>query len=49
VTKNSDGVSEEGQWQEGKRQGAFIYTMMDGTRYERVYKHDEMTSETPIA
>jgi len=30
-------------------QGKFIFTKADGTRYDRIYEADVMTSETPRA
>jgi hypothetical protein len=45
VFRCANGDREEGRWVGEKRQGKFIFTTA-GTRYERMYEDNIMTSET---
>jgi hypothetical protein len=49
VYKYSNGDCVEGRWKKNMKQGPFICTKLNGTRFNRIYKDDVMTSETPIA
>jgi hypothetical protein len=46
--EDRNGDSDEGRWVTSKRQGRFIHTKADGTRYESMYKDNVQTSEKPI-
>jgi hypothetical protein len=49
IYKNMSGDIHEGRWIKDLKQGRFICTRVDFTRWNEVYKDDNMTSQTPIA